>query len=169
MVRRARHRGELGRPGRRGHQFGLGGPHHVLADRMGQGGQPLDDRVGTIQPDGPGGERVGDGGELGRQPFPGQGQPGPHRPAGLDPLAGGIPGDLGDPLHQFRTVAAALPGGQAALAQLVPGRLGDLPGGQHPQRVDPAAGPFHRHGHPQQVVLGQTGDRRGSSTAASSR
>ena len=113
--------------------------------------------MGSIQADGPLGEGVGDRGELGRQAFPGKRQPGPHGPAGFDPLPGGVPGDLGDPLDQFRTVAAALPGGQATLAQLVPGRLGHLPGGQHPQRVQPPAGPLGRGQHTQQVVLGQAG------------
>ncbi|HUG50812.1 MAG TPA: hypothetical protein VLZ78_07440 [Terrimesophilobacter sp.] len=115
----------------------------------------MDDRIGAVQTDGPLGEGVGDGFELGGKAFPGKRQPGPHRPAGLDPLAGTVAGDLGDPLDQLPTAAAALPGGQPTLAQLVAGLLRDFPGGEHPEGVDAPAGPLGRRQHPQQVILGK--------------
>ena len=148
-----------------------GRPQHVFTDRVGQRGQPVDDRIGAVQADGPLGEGVGDRVELGRKAFPGKRQPGPHGPAGLDPLPGIVAGDLGDPLNQLRTVAAALPGGQATLAQLVPGGLRHLPRGQHPQRVQPAAGPLgrapaHPAGRPRTGRPARAGPARSASCSA---
>ena len=113
--------------------------------------------MSTIHTDRPGGQGCGDQLELGRQALPSQRQAGTHGPADLDPLPRGIAGDVGDPLHQFGRGAAALPGGQATLTQLVTGGLRHFPRGQHPQGVGAPAQAFRRRQHTEQIVLRQTG------------
>ncbi len=124
--------------------------------------------MGTIHTDTAGDQGGSDGGKLGRQPLPGKREPGTGGSAGLDSFPGGVTGNPGDPFQQFGGVAAPFPGGQTTVPQFIPGRLRDLSGGQHPQRVYAPAGPFGRGQHRQQGRP-RTGrpSTRGSSTAAS--